>query len=107
MEFDLDYAKGVIRAEAEAINSVVKIVDAAFGRAAEMIYNCHGSVILSGIGKAGIIGRKISATLASTGTPSHFLHPAEAVHGDLGRLRKNDIIIVLSFGGETDEVIRL
>jgi arabinose-5-phosphate isomerase len=107
MEFDLDYARGVIRAEAEAINSVVKIVDAAFARAAEMIYNCHGSVILSGIGKAGIIGRKISATLASTGTPSHFLHPAEAVHGDLGRLRKNDIIIVLSFGGETDEVIRL
>ncbi len=72
-----------------------------------MIYNCTGSAIVSGIGKAGIIGQKISATLASTGTPSHFLHPAEAVHGDLGRLRKNDIVIVLSYGGETDEVIRL
>jgi arabinose-5-phosphate isomerase len=72
-----------------------------------MLYNCTGSVIISGIGKAGIIGRKISATLASTGTPSHFLHPAEAVHGDLGRLRKNDIIVVLSFGGETDEITRL
>jgi arabinose-5-phosphate isomerase len=72
-----------------------------------MIYNCSGSCIVSGIGKAGIIGQKISATLASTGTPSHFLHPAEAVHGDLGRLRKNDIVIVLSYGGETNEVIRL
>jgi arabinose-5-phosphate isomerase len=72
-----------------------------------MIYRCSGSVIVSGIGKAGIIGRKISATLASTGTPSHFLHPAEAVHGDLGRLRKDDIVIVLSYGGETDEVVRL
>ena len=62
---------------------------------------------MSGIGKAGIIGQKISATLASTGTPSHFLHPAEAVHGDLGRLRKEDIVVVLSYGGETDEVTRL
>jgi len=62
---------------------------------------------MSGIGKAGIIGQKISATLASTGTPSHFLHPAEAIHGDLGRLRKEDIVVVLSYGGETDEVTRL
>jgi len=107
VEFDLDYARKVIEAEAEAIRSVTPIVDASFGKAVEMIYNCSGSCIVSGIGKAGIIGQKISATLASTGTPSHFLHPAEAVHGDLGRLRKNDIVIVLSYGGETDEVIRL
>jgi len=107
VEFDLDYARKVIKAEADAIRSVTPIVDGSFGRAAEMIYNCCGSVIVSGIGKAGIIGQKISATLASTGTPSHFLHPAEAVHGDLGRLRKNDIVIVLSYGGETDEVRRL
>ena len=107
MEFDLDYARKVIESEAEAIKSVTPIVDASFVRAAEMIYNCSGSCIVSGIGKAGIIGQKISATLASTGTPSHFLHPAEAVHGDLGRLRKNDIVIVLSYGGETDEVTRL
>jgi arabinose-5-phosphate isomerase len=72
-----------------------------------MIYTCTSSVILTGIGKAGIIGRKISATLASTGTPSHFLHPAEAIHGDLGRLRKDDIVLVLSYGGETDEISRL
>ena len=107
MKFDLDYAREVIRNEAEAVKSVMSVVDASFAKAAEMIYNCTGSVIVSGIGKAGIIGQKISATLASTGTPSHFLHPAEAVHGDLGRVRKNDIVIVLSYGGETDEIIRL
>ena len=107
MEFDLDYARQVIKAEAEAIDSVTPIVDASFAKAADMIYNCTGSCIVSGIGKAGIIGQKISATMASTGTPSHFLHPAEAIHGDLGRLRNSDIIIVLSYGGETDEVTRL
>ena len=107
MEFDLNYAQKVIEAEAEAIKSITPVVDASFDKAAGMIYNCKGSCIVSGIGKAGIIGQKISATLASTGTPSHFLHPAEAIHGDLGRLRKNDIVIVLSYGGETDEVVRL
>ena len=107
MEFDLDYAREVIQSEAEAISSVAPIIDASFAQACEMIYNCSGSCIVSGIGKAGIIGQKISATLASTGTPSHFLHPAEAIHGDLGRLRKNDIVIVLSYGGETDEVTLL
>ena len=107
MEFDLDYAKEVIKAEADAISSIMPIVDASFAQAAKMVYNCSGSCIVSGIGKAGIIGQKISATLASTGTPSHFLHPAEAIHGDLGRLRKNDVVIVLSYGGETDEVTRL
>jgi arabinose-5-phosphate isomerase len=107
VEFDLDYARSVIKAEAEAIAAITPIVDASFAKAAEMIYNCTSSCIVSGIGKAGIIGQKFSATLASTGTPSHFLHPAEAVHGDLGRLRKDDIVIVLSYGGETDEVVRL
>jgi len=107
VEFDLEYAREVIKAEADAIGSVTHIVDASFGRAAEMIYNCGGSCIVSGIGKAGIIAQKISATLASTGTPSHYLHPAEAIHGDLGRLRKDDVVMVLSYGGETDEITRL
>ena len=107
MEFDLEYARQVIQAEAQAIMAVTPIVDESFASACRMIYDCSGSCIVSGIGKAGIIGQKISATLASTGTPSHFLHPAEAVHGDLGRLRKNDVVMVLSYGGETDEVIRL
>ena len=107
VELDLDYARSVIRTEADAIAALTPIVDGAFAQAAEMMYTCTGSCIVSGIGKAGIIGQKISATLASTGTPSHFLHPAEAVHGDLGRLRRDDIVIVLSYGGETDEIVRL
>ena len=106
-DFDLDYARQVIRAEADAIAAMTPVVDETFARAVEMMYACTGSCIVSGIGKAGIIGQKISATLASTGTPSHFLHPAEAVHGDLGRLRQEDVVIVLSYGGETDEIIRL
>jgi arabinose-5-phosphate isomerase len=107
VQFDLDYARQVIRGEAAAIESIIPVVDTSFEKAARMIYGCAGSVIVTGIGKAGIIGHKISATLASTGTPSHFLHPAEAVHGDLGRLRADDIVLVLSYGGETDEIIRL
>ena len=107
MKFDLDYARQVVRTEAEAIKLVESVIDDSFAMAVDMIYNCSGSVIVSGIGKAGIIGQKISATMASTGTPSHFLHPAEAVHGDLGRLRSNDIVLILSYGGETDEVVRL
>jgi len=107
MEFDLDYAREVIVSEGNAVGRMVELVNDRFARAAEMIYNCPGSVILTGIGKAGIIGQKISATMASTGTPSHFLHPAEAIHGDLGRLRQNDILLVLSYGGETDEIVRL
>ncbi|GAH68127.1 unnamed protein product, partial [marine sediment metagenome] len=79
----------------------------AFQQAAQMLYACKGNVVTSGIGKAGIIARKVSATLASTGTPSHFLHAAEAVHGDLGRVGPKDVVLVLSYGGETAEVTRL
>jgi len=107
VSFDLGYARQVIRGEADAIRSVLAAVDKSFAQAARMLYDCTGSVIVTGIGKAGIIGHKISATLASTGTPSHFLHPAEAVHGDLGRLRAGDVVLVLSYGGETDEIVRL
>jgi arabinose-5-phosphate isomerase len=107
MKFDLAYARKVIESEAEAVKGLVKMVGPEFARAAEMIYQCNGSCIVSGIGKAGIIGRKISATLASTGTPSHFLHPAEAVHGDLGKISRDDVIIVISKSGETKEVVDL
>jgi len=107
MTFDLEYARQVINAEAKGVAKMAELVDKTFVDAAELIYNCKGSVIVTGIGKAGIVGQKISATLASTGTPSHFLHPVEAVHGDLGRLRKGDVVLVLSYGGETDEIIRL
>ncbi len=107
VDFDLDYARQVINSEADAVKQMTVVVGESFTRALKMLYDCGGSVIVSGIGKAGIIARKISATLASTGTPSHFLHPAEAVHGDLGRLRTNDVVLVLSYGGETDEISRL
>ena len=93
MTFDLEYARQVINAEAKGVAKMAELVDKTFADAAELIYNCKGSVIVTGIGKAGIVGQKISATLASTGTPSHFLHPAEAVHGDLGRLRKGDVYL--------------
>ncbi|HAL44999.1 MAG TPA: KpsF/GutQ family sugar-phosphate isomerase [Phycisphaerales bacterium] len=107
MEFDLEYAAQVINAEASGVAKMTELVNANFKAAAEMMYSCKGSVIVTGMGKAGIVGQKISATMASTGTPSHFLHPAEAVHGDSGRLRKNDVVLALSYGGETDEILRL
>lgn len=107
VKFDFDYARSVIAGEANAITSLTRIVDGEFLRAVEMMYGCEGSVIVTGIGKAGIIANKISATLASTGTPSHFLHPAEALHGDLGRVQQNDVVIALSYSGESDEILRL
>ncbi|MHC5061260.1 MAG: KpsF/GutQ family sugar-phosphate isomerase [Planctomycetota bacterium] len=107
VKFDLDYAKSVIEIEAGAISSMLPIIGDSFAGVVEMIYEATGSVIVTGIGKAGIIGKKISATLASTGTPSHFLHSAEAVHGDLGRVQDNDVVLALSFSGESEEIIRL
>ena len=107
MRFDLEYARNVITNEAQAVMSVADAVDESFEKAAQLIFECRGSIILCGLGKSGIIGQKISATLASTGTPSHFLHLAEAVHGDLGRLHKSDVVMVLSHSGETEEISRL
>jgi len=107
VKFDLDYATSVMEIEAGAIKSMVSIIGDSFAEAVEMIYGTTGSVIVTGIGKAGIIGAKISATLASTGTPSHFLHSAEAVHGDLGRVQENDVVLALSYSGESNEIIRL
>ena len=103
----LDEAREIIRREAQAVAALAETLEESFVRAAEMIFACRGSVVLSGIGKAGIVAGKISATLASTGTPSHFLHAAEAVHGDLGRLRQEDIAVVLSHSGESEEIVRL
>jgi len=104
---DLDFARQVIAAEAQALDGLIERVGETFETAARMILANRGCVIVTGIGKAGIIGKKISGTLASTGTPSHFLHPAEAVHGDLGRVQDNDIILALSHSGESDELVRL
>ena len=103
----LRYAREIIGRESRALNQVAKRLDQEFCRAVELLFECRGSVIVSGMGKAGLVGQKIMATLASTGTPSHCLHPAEAVHGDLGRIRRDDLILILSQSGETEEVVRL
>jgi len=105
----LSYGKNIVGLEAEAVNSVCGLIDSSFESAVKMILRIPstGRVIVSGIGKAGFIGMKISATLASTGTPSFFLHPAEAVHGDLGRYAKDDIALILSNSGETPEILRI
>ena len=103
----LEAARELMRREAAAVAALAEGLDSSFSEAIEMIYRCKGTVVLSGIGKAGIVARKISATLASTGTPSHFLHAAEAVHGDLGRLRDEDVVIVLSHSGSSEEIVRL
>lgn len=107
MSIDLDYAREVLRTEASAITALEGRLDDRFCRAAEMILACRGHVVVTGMGKAGLIGAKISATLASTGTPSLFLHPAEAIHGDLGRVMKDDVVLALSNSGETEELIQL
>jgi len=100
-------AKQVLRIEAESIKRLISRIDKEFEKAVEIIYACKGRAVVTGMGKAGIIGQKISATLASTGTPSLWLHSAEAIHGDLGRVRKEDVIIAISNSGQTDEIAHL
>lgn len=100
-------AKNVFKIEAEEVLNIAKFIDNTFELAITAILNSSGKVIISGMGKSGIIGHKISATLSSTGTPSFFIHPGEAFHGDLGMIEPNDVIILISFSGETDEVLKL
>jgi len=103
----LNYAREIVRAESRALERLAGRIDGRWCRAIEIVHECRGHVVVTGMGKAGLIGQKISATLASTGTRSFFLHPAEAVHGDLGRVSSDDCILILSQSGETDEVVRL
>jgi arabinose-5-phosphate isomerase len=103
----LDTARRVLRIESQAINDVLARLDATFEKAVDALFACKGRVAVTGMGKSGLVGRKISATLSSTGTPSFFLHPAEALHGDLGMLARGDAIIAVSYGGETEEIITL
>lgn len=103
----LNKAKEVIQIEALAIAALAKKIDGEFIKAVDLIAKCQGRVIVAGMGKTGIIGRKIAATLSSTGTPSIFIHSAEAVHGDLGQVTKADVLIVISNSGETEETTRL
>jgi arabinose-5-phosphate isomerase len=103
----LQFARQVMRSEGEAILVLADQLNEAFCQAVELIHRCQGNVIVTGMGKAGLIGQKVAATLASTGTCSHFLHPGEAVHGDLGRIHHLDVVLAFSFSGETGEVTRL
>jgi arabinose-5-phosphate isomerase len=103
----VDIAKRVLEIEAEAVKALVKRLDGNFTKAVDLIYEATGKCVVSGMGKSGIVGQKISSTLASTGTPSFFLHPAEGMHGDLGMIMRNDIVIAISNSGETEELIRI
>jgi len=103
----LDTARRVLRIEAEAIGELLLRLDASFEQAVELLLACKGRVVVIGMGKSGLIGRKIAATFSSTGTPATFLHPAEAIHGDLGMLMRDDVVLAVSYSGETEEIIAL
>lgn len=103
----LEQARQVLRMEAEAVLEQVERIDGHFKAAVEMIMACPGRTVITGMGKSGIIGRKMAATLASTGTPSFYLHPAEGIHGDLGMVTEGDVVIALSNSGETGEVLHI
>jgi arabinose-5-phosphate isomerase len=104
---DLGLARRVLETEAAAIVALVERVDERFDRAVDLLNKCRGRVIVTGMGKSGIISHKIAATLASIGTPAFFLHPAEAIHGDLGVIQSEDVVVALSYSGETGEILRL
>ena len=104
---DLTFARKVLQTEAAAILALVDRLDDRFDRAIRILLDCRGRVIVTGMGKSGIICRKIAATLSSTGTPAFFLHPAEAIHGDLGVIQADDVVVALSNSGETEEIVRL
>ena len=104
---DRSLARKVLETEAAAILALVDRLDARFDCAVQLLRQCKGRVILTGMGKSGIICQKIAATLSSTGTPAFFLHPADAIHGDLGVIQSDDVVMALSYSGETDEILRL
>jgi arabinose-5-phosphate isomerase len=103
----LDTARRVLKIEAQAIHDVLARLDNTFERAVDLLFACKGRVVVTGMGKSGLVGRKIAATLSSTGTPSFFLHAAEALHGDMGMLARGDALLAVSYGGETEEIVRL
>jgi len=103
----LETARRVLRIEAQALQEMLERLDASFERAVQLLAACQGRVVVTGMGKSGLIGRKISATLSSTGTPSFFLHPADALHGDLGMLARGDALLAITYGGETEEILNL
>ncbi|MEW6109480.1 MAG: KpsF/GutQ family sugar-phosphate isomerase [Nitrospirota bacterium] len=103
----LDIAKKVLKTEADAVLALTTKLDSNFEKAIDIIYSSKGKVVVTGMGKSGLVGKKIAATLASTGTPAFFLHPAEASHGDLGMVTSDDVVIAISNSGETEELVGL
>ncbi len=103
----LDVGRRVLDIEARAVQALIQRLDGGFSDAVDLLYACKGKVVISGMGKSGLIGQKIAATMASTGTPSFFLHPAEGLHGDLGMLARKDVLIAISNSGETQEILQL
>ncbi len=103
----IDIAKKVLKIESEAVSALAEKLNSNFEKAVDIILNCKGRVIVTGMGKSGLVGKKIAATLASTGTPAFFMHPAEASHGDLGMVTSDDVIIAISNSGETEEIVNL
>ncbi|MGH9441064.1 MAG: KpsF/GutQ family sugar-phosphate isomerase [Thermoanaerobaculia bacterium] len=103
----LDSARKVLRIEADSVREQIENLGPEFESAILTLHSCQGRVIVTGMGKSGIIAQKVAATLASTGTPAFFLHPAEATHGDLGMIVKGDVVVALSYSGETEEILRL
>jgi arabinose-5-phosphate isomerase len=103
----LDAGRRVLDIEARAVQALIQRLDGDFSDAVDLLYHCKGKVVVSGMGKSGLIGQKIAATMASTGTPSFFLHPAEGLHGDLGMLARSDVLIAISNSGETQEILQL
>ena len=101
-----DYAIQCIKDEAEALLELIPQLDDNFDQAVEIIYNCHGKIIVTGVGKSGNIGAKIAATLSSTGTPSFYVNPLDVYHGDLGVMTKDDVVLAISNSGQTDELLR-
>ena len=100
-------AKKVLKIETDALNALINRIDNNFVNAVEILYNCKGRVVVTGMGKSGIIAKKIAATLSSTGTPALYLHPAEGIHGDLGMVTRDDVVIAISNSGETPEIVSL
>ncbi len=104
---NISIGKKVIRIEADAVSSIVDRINDQFDKAVNTILGCAGRLIIAGVGKSGLISQKIASTMASTGTPSHFVHPGDAFHGDLGMITEDDVVLIISNSGETHEIVQI
>ncbi|MEN8262118.1 MAG: KpsF/GutQ family sugar-phosphate isomerase [Nitrospirota bacterium] len=107
MKETIDQAKDILRIEAQAVEALIDRIDESFIKSIDIMYSCCGKIVVTGMGKSGLIGKKIAATLASTGTPAFFLNPAEGSHGDIGMVTRDDVVIAISNSGETEEIVTI